>query len=302
MPHAAPLRSALLGCLLALCAGVAAGKAVAPVAATAPEALTADASETDPADPTRTSPLQVVGIGLVLIVSGWVVHRRLRHARALRAERDALEQLQHAQHSVDEARHAPVAPPRPRSTDPQTGALTRLDFTDELDALLATASAARRPLALLVLDIDHFRTINDTHGHGAGDDALRLLTGITTMHLGGKGLLGRFGGDEFLAVVAGHDAPAAEALAERIRFDVVWRAADLQPSMPELSVSIGVAIADPERGYDAASLFHRADTALYRAKRTGRNRVLADDPARVGTGTETDDRRLRPWRAPGPED
>ena len=96
------------------------------------------------------------------------------------------------------------------------------------------------------------------------------------------------------------DAAGAETLAESIRFEVVWRAPDQRPPMPELSVSVGLAIADPGRGYDAESLFRRADGALYRAKRGGRNRVMVDDPATADAAVP-DDRRPRQWTVPAPD-
>jgi diguanylate cyclase (GGDEF)-like protein len=152
---------------------------------------------------------------------------------------------------------------------------------------------------MLVFDLDHFKSINDRLGHLAGDEALRLVTTITREKLDRQDLLGRFGGDEFLVAVAGLDGAAAEALAETIRFDVVWRAPDQSPPIPDLSISVGIAIADPDRGYHAEALFRRADGALYRAKRAGRNRVVADDPA--AAGTIVDERETRPWTAPLPD-
>ena len=147
-------------------------------------------------------------------------------------------------------------------------------------------------MALLVFDLDNFKTINDQHGHLAGDEALRLVTGIAREKLRSDDLLGRFGGDEFLVACEGLDQAGAEALAERMRFDVVWRAPDQQPPMPGLSISVGVAVADLQRGYDPDGLFRRADAALYRAKRGGRNRVVGDDPAYAG---EASPRRTRQW-------
>jgi diguanylate cyclase (GGDEF)-like protein len=144
----------------------------------------------------------------------------------------------------------------------------------------------------LVFDLDNFKAINDQHGHLAGDEALRLVTGIARGKLRSDDLLGRFGGDEYLVACEGLDLASAEALAEQMRFDVVWRAPEHQPPMPGLSISVGVAIADPARGYDPESLFQRADTALYRAKRGGRNQVQVDLP---GEAPEPDSRRARQW-------
>ncbi|OHE80104.1 MAG: hypothetical protein A2X76_01575, partial [Lysobacterales bacterium GWF1_69_6] len=218
------------------------------------------------ATPADTLPRWAWALALPTLLLLWGLVRVLRHARRLRAEKHQISARQQALENEHRALRERV------SLDTLTGALTRQAFAAELGALLAHAGNHGRSVALLVFDLDNFKAINDQHGHLAGDEALRLVTGITRGKLRSDDLLGRFGGDEFLVACEGLDLPAAEALAERMRFDVVWRAPDHEPPMPGLSVSIGVAVADMERGYDAESLFRRADTALYRAKRAGRNR------------------------------
>ncbi|WP_374472033.1 diguanylate cyclase [Arenimonas sp.] len=252
----------------------------APATAPAPQAPAA------PAATAATLPRWLLALALPTLLLLWGLVRVLRHVRRLRAEKHQISARQQALESEHRALRERV------SVDTLTGALTRHAFAAELGALLTHAANHGRSVALLVFDLDNFKAINDQHGHLAGDEALRLVTGITRGKLRSDDLLGRFGGDEFLVACEGLDLPAAEALAERMRFDVVWRAPDHDPPMPGLSVSIGVAVADPGRGYDAESLFRRADTALYRAKRAGRNRVLADDPAYAG---DADARRARQW-------
>ncbi|HEU0152151.1 MAG TPA: tetratricopeptide repeat-containing diguanylate cyclase [Arenimonas sp.] len=216
----------------------------------------------------------------------WGLVRLLRHVRRLRAEKHQISSRQQALESEHRALRERV------SLDPLTGCLTRTAFAGELASLLAHADNHGRSVALLVFDLDNFKAINDQHGHLAGDEALRLVTGIARGKLRSDDLLGRFGGDEYLVACEGLDLASAEALAEQMRFDVVWRAPEHQPPMPGLSISIGVAIADPARGYDPESLFQRADTALYRAKRGGRNQVQVDLP---GEAPEPDSRRARQW-------
>lgn len=223
---------------------------------------------------------------LPTLLLAWSLVRLGRHARRLRAEKQQIAARQQALESEHQALRQRV------SVDGLTGALARQAFAAELEALLAHAGNHGRSVALLVFDLDNFKTINDQHGHLAGDEALRLVTGIAREKLRSDDLLGRFGGDEFLVACEGLDQAGAEALAERMRFDVVWRAPDQQPPMPGLSISVGVAVADLQRGYDPDGLFRRADAALYRAKRGGRNRVVGDDPAYAG---EASPRRTRQW-------
>jgi diguanylate cyclase (GGDEF)-like protein len=164
--------------------------------------------------------------------------------------------------------------------DPLTGTLTRRAFADELAAMLQHAQGQAAPVSLLVFDLDHFKRINDRHGHLTGDAALKLLAGLVREQLDSADLFGRFGGDEFL--VACRQAPdAAHALAERLRASVEQRSRFADSGLPPLAISIGLAHAGPDAGYDPEALFLRADAALYAAKDAGRNRVV------VGTGIES---------------
>ena len=234
-------------------------------------------------------------LALPSLVLLWGLVRVLRSARRLHAEKESIARRQHELETVNhDLRTQSARLQRQVAVDALTGAMTRAAFAAELDATLKFAAAQDRPLALLVFDLDRFKAINDQHGHLAGDAALRLVAGVVREKLRSQDLFGRFGGDEFLVAVPGMDGAAAEGLGEAIRFEIVWRAPDQQPPMPDLSISVGLAIADPGRGYDAESLFRRADGALYRAKRGGRNRVVADDPQAAGTAVP-DDRAPRQW-------
>ena len=255
--------------------------ALEPAPAPSPEASPVAAASTPSGLPTW-----IWALGLPTLLLAWGLVRVLRHTRRLREEKRQIAARQQALETEHQALRERVA------LDPLTGALTRQAFATELSALLAHAENHGRSVALLVFDLDNFKTINDQHGHLAGDEALRLATGIARGKLRSDDLLGRFGGDEFLVACEGLDQAAAEALAEQLRFDLVWRAPDATPPMPNLSLSVGVAVADLDKGYDAGDLFHRADTALYRAKRAGRNRVVGDDPAHAG---DSDSRRARQW-------
>ena len=162
--------------------------------------------------------------------------------------------------------------------DALTGTMNRQAFASELDGLLHHAVQFGKPVALFVFDLDHFKGINDRHGHLAGDAALKLVAGIVREKLQSEDLFGRFGGDEFLIGCFGLDRDRAYQVGERIRAAVVERAKEqTAPPMPDLSISMGIAHATPASGYQMEALFARSDTALYAAKRAGRNKVMLED-------------------------
>jgi len=163
------------------------------------------------------------------------------------------------------------------TNDPLTGVLNRQGFSGELRTSLEHLARFRRPLNLMLIDMDNFKQINDRLGHLVGDQSLKLVVGVARQHLDSADLVGRFGGDEFMIACADQPLEATAALAEAIRADVVKAAAQHEPPLPGLSLSIGVAQANEQLGYRSETLFHRADTALYAAKNGGRNRVVVSD-------------------------
>jgi diguanylate cyclase (GGDEF)-like protein len=161
--------------------------------------------------------------------------------------------------------------------DPLSGLLNRralLRLTRALDA-----EGARRGggLALAIFDLDHFKDINDTHGHPAGDACIRAFAEQLSAELRRSDLAARYGGEEFLAVLPGASRDAATALAERVRARVEREGALAEGLRLPLSVSAGVAVGEAGEGFE--TLLARADRALYQAKNAGRNRVVADGDA-----------------------
>lgn len=154
------------------------------------------------------------------------------------------------------------------SHDPLTGVLTRRVFMDACTQELARCRRHGRSMALLLMDIDHFKSVNDTHGHQMGDRVLIDFTRRVTGLLRRPDLLARFGGEEFVLLLPETSREDAIAVAQRI----LARVAELSEGLPAITVSIGVATnrADEEQ-IDA--LLARADKALYQAKDEGRNRV-----------------------------
>lgn len=217
-------------------------------------------------------------LALVLLVMAGAWWRSHSRAARLSAESDALERRQrHLQTAHRELREKADQLQHTAVQDGLTGTMTRSAFASEFDTVLAHAAHFGKPVALLMFDLDHFKQINDTHGHAAGDTALKLVVGIVREKLTSSDLFGRFGGDEFMIGCAGSDGPQALQLAEEIRASLVRHVSERRAQPADLSLSIGAAVADPDSGYDVDRLFQRADTALYAAKRAGRNRaVLAD--------------------------
>lgn len=157
--------------------------------------------------------------------------------------------------------------------DSLTGVLNHGSFRESLNTSLQDCQANARELSLILLDIDHFKTINDRFGHAVGDQALKSLVAVLRRELSDSDLLGRLGGEEFGIVMDGVGRAEALLIAERLRQSVDSPAA--AGDMPTFTVSMGVAVL--EKADTAASLMLRADAALYQAKRNGRNTVEFSD-------------------------
>lgn len=168
-------------------------------------------------------------------------------------------------------------------TDPKTG-LARIDWwRRRTEELLRSTGNQREPLAVLLIDIDHFKLINDQHGHLVGDEALRAIATILRGAIRTKDVIGRFGGEEFVIALPGTDLSDATVTANRLRSAVaasplaamcagVLDDPDLVPENFHLTVSIGVAVA-PNDCCTLDELLHKADMAMYAAKAAGRDRV-----------------------------
>ncbi|MBN8958330.1 MAG: PleD family two-component system response regulator [Rhizobiales bacterium] len=161
-------------------------------------------------------------------------------------------------------------------TDVLTGLHNRRYMEMHLAALVDQSTARGKPLSVLVLDIDHFKSINDSYGHDAGDDVLREFGGRIRKSIRGIDLACRIGGEEFVIVMPETDLAVAGMVAERLRRRIVAEAFAISGATPiPVTISIGLAaLATPTD--TPTAILRRADQALYRAKRDGRNRVVAD--------------------------
>ncbi len=157
--------------------------------------------------------------------------------------------------------------------DSLTGLWNRRAWSERLAVLEESARRIRRPLSLLFLDLDHFKELNDLHGHAAGDTALRLVADLMRRVLRNREQIGRYGGEEFVVSLPGADAAQAMQVAERIRQQLQQMATSKGTADQIVpTASIGVATLRP--GEDTRALIHRADAAMYAAKAAGRNRVV----------------------------
>jgi two-component system cell cycle response regulator len=146
-----------------------------------------------------------------------------------------------------------------------------------LATLVDQAATRGKPLAVLVLDIDYFKSINDTHGHDAGDDVLRDFALRIKRSIRGIDLACRCGGEEFVIVMPETDMAVAAMVAERLRRRIAAEQFAIEQGARSIPVTISIGIASLRGREDtAATILKRADQALYRAKRDGRNRVVPD--------------------------
>jgi len=165
--------------------------------------------------------------------------------------------------------------------EPLTGLYNRRHFQERFAAEVAVAHRHGRPLSLLMVDVDHFKRVNDRYGHLAGDEVLKSVARALAQGIRIEDILARFGGEEF--VVLAREAAAAEAmaLAERLRQLVEvaqtrWESGHDVPVGISVTVSVGVAQLGAEQ--TERDLFERADNAVYKAKKGGRNRVVLSGP------------------------
>jgi two-component system, sensor histidine kinase LadS len=161
---------------------------------------------------------------------------------------------------------------RRAQTDPLTGVLNRRSLIERLDAACLRARARGLPIALLFIDLDHFKEINDSYGHAAGDACLSAIIDPIQTELRQSDVIGRYGGEEFVVILSSADITAAHPIAERIRHRVAEVRIEGFGAPIGLTCSIGVATSDT-LGVWGEHLIAQADAAVYAAKRSGRNRV-----------------------------
>ena len=165
-------------------------------------------------------------------------------------------------------------------TDPLTSLANRKYFDQALERFMAHSAASGEPMALLLIDIDHFKAFNDTFGHLTGDQVLRLVAIALKQNVKGQDVAARYGGEEFAILLPGTSLRAALTVADHVRRAVMTKELMKRSTgehLGRVTVSVGVAVL--RKGESAQSVIERADNCLYAAKRCGRNRVMCEtDP------------------------
>jgi diguanylate cyclase (GGDEF)-like protein len=163
--------------------------------------------------------------------------------------------------------------------EPLTGLYNRRYFMERLASELASAQRHGRALSLLLVDVDHFKRLNDARGHAAGDEALRMLARVLQGAVRKEDVVARFGGEEFVVLARETSLSGARALAERVRKAVEKSRCAHERQELAITISVGVTVSQGltafERGRTEQQMLEAADKALYRAKRMGRNTVVA---------------------------
>jgi diguanylate cyclase (GGDEF)-like protein len=158
-------------------------------------------------------------------------------------------------------------------TDPLTGLANRRRFMEELEQEVERSERYGRPLSVVALDLDHFKSVNDSHGHAAGDDVLREAAQALQSVCRDVDLAARMGGEEFSLLLPETDIPGARIVAERVR-ERIAGAAHRSPAGQAFRVTASLGVATVKPGASGEALLQAADEALYRAKDAGRNRVM----------------------------
>lgn len=229
--------------------------------------------------------LCVFGLSWYLLGIGRIAHTRALLLRTVRENLKQREQeLRHANDTLQQQLAENLALQRSlheqANRDALTGLFNRRYLIDTFERELARCSREGQPLCLMLIDVDHFKQVNDGHGHQVGDLVLQELGHLLAREARQQDVACRFGGEEFVMLLPGLPESAAHERAEQWRqgFSDLGQARDDLPGI--LSLSIGVALF-PAHGACPETLLRVADQALYKAKTSGRNRVVIHDPAAV---------------------
>ena len=212
-----------------------------------------------------------------------VVHQLTAATRSMRARTEALQaQLNQSSHEVAALRQAVETIRREAQTDALTGLANRKHFDDRLAAASREAVDANEDMCIVIGDVDHFKTFNDTWGHQTGDQVLRLVANCFTENVKGRDTAARYGGEEFVLILPATSLANARILAEQIRRVVQTKKVIKRSSGETLgSITISLGVARLHHGEDPVETVRRADACLYTAKRAGRNMVVTEDQVDV---------------------
>jgi two-component system, cell cycle response regulator len=235
-------------------------------------------------NPPKVPSLLVLPLGVSDRVLGTLVLGSKQAGAFSESVRPALEVLaSHMAMSLSNARMVKRLEEQ-ATTDGMTGLLNKRTLIVEAEKRLAAAARFKKPLSILVTDIDHFKKVNDTYGHDVGDVVIKGMGDVLRRIKRDTDIVGRFGGEEFVIVCEHTDEAGAKNLGERIRREL--ESTTFQTELGPLSVTASIGVATfPAAGADYAQLFKATDEALYVAKRSGRNQVVAWSPRLRSTST-----------------
>jgi len=160
------------------------------------------------------------------------------------------------------------------SVDPLTNCLNRRKFEELSNLEMQRSSRYSTPLSFLMLDIDHFKTINDTYGHAIGDDVLKYFSSVCLKLARATDVVARVGGEEFIIMLPETDEKGAFIFAERVREEIYNSILTIDGHTIKYTVSIGISSLDSDRDSAVSMILQRADAAMYEAKESGRNRSV----------------------------
>ncbi|MBO0334366.1 PleD family two-component system response regulator [Sneathiella sp. CAU 1612] len=164
-------------------------------------------------------------------------------------------------------------------TDSLTGLYNRRYMSNHLDAMLQRAKLDYKPVCALIMDIDFFKRVNDAHGHDVGDDVIKEFSNRIGTSVRGIDLACRYGGEEFVVIMPDTDLSVAASVSERLRRQIAEKPVSVRKGSLDLELTCSIGVTVSKKGEESDSLLKRADEALYKAKRDGRNRVVVSPPS-----------------------
>jgi len=214
-----------------------------------------------------------------------VVHQLTAATRSMRSRTEALQtQLNQSSTEVAALREAVESIRHEAQTDALTGLANRKHFDERLAAAAREAAETGEDMCVVMGDVDHFKTFNDTWGHQTGDQVLRLVAHCFSENVKGRDTAARYGGEEFVLILPATSLANARGLAEQVRRVVQTKKVvkrSTSETLGSITISLGVAKLRP--GEDPAETISRADACLYTAKRSGRNMVVTEEQVDTGT-------------------